>query len=276
MKVTLRRCVVALVSILLVAIGMSGCGSGPTEVVRGVNVGSATRPTEVASVSIADAKVTFYSVTRDGITNIAMSETGSAFAKHNIVAPLLAQKLTTQEIYLALAPQGATAPARLVAAHAEEAANMGRTAEVRKVAVDTAALTEKSLTSCESAIFGQSTPDSGCRWENFNSGYINGGCAADNQPTNWCHYTPNWIIAGACNESTSVTVSLYLAWQYATSPCNGSFNGYDHEDMAPYTYYYWYYETTGSGAFYEVLSTDYDSNCSQQQFDAVQGFENCG
>ena len=133
MQFIVRKCSIAFAGALLVTIAsLGGCGAGTTSSKGELS----STPSEVGSVTAFDATVTFYSVTHSGKTEIGMRETGSAFAKRLLVAPLLAQGLTSQEIYLALAPPGAVAPPELGAAQADEAAAMRRSAELRHAVVD--------------------------------------------------------------------------------------------------------------------------------------------
>ncbi|HLK39825.1 MAG TPA: hypothetical protein VKU41_23875 [Polyangiaceae bacterium] len=226
---------------------------------------------EIDSVSVLDAKVTFYSAIVDGKTDIGMLETGSAFSKHMIVAPLLAQRLTTQEIYLALAAQGATAPPALVAAQADEAAAMGRSAEVRRVTVDTSQFVEKSLAWCENLILGKSAPDgSAYYWSLFSGNTYSNQCGAQYYPTSTgygsCNQTTDWVIMGGCNEG-STTVYIGASEQYGSTCSNGySIGTYN---MAPGYYAYWYWKNTG-GAWYDVGTA---GTCPGANYDMLMGYE---
>ncbi len=258
---------------LLVAGAQGGCSGGS----NGWNQPSST-PMEVGSVSVFDAKVTFYSVTLDGHTDIGMSETGSAFAKRTLVAPLMAQGLTTQEIYLALAPEGAPAPPALVAAQADEAAALNRSADVRHVTVDTTALAEKSLTSCENAIIGTTPPGgAGYYWQLAPYGLGNTGAYTF---TNSCgvelwggcgYYSTDWFIFGGCNEG-STSVDLYAFEEYGRN-CTIHYISGNPTVMPVNYYYYWYWHNPG-GAMYDIETYNPQSGaCSQSsnKYDLVIG-----
>jgi len=281
MRLVVRKCSVAFAGTVLVAIGtLGGCSGGSNSGAQGSHGAGhpSLAPTEVASISAFNAKVTFLSVTLNGKTEIGIMETGSAFAKRALVAPLLAKGLTSQEIYLALAPEGATAPPALVGAHADEAAAMSRSAEVRHVTVDTSALLEKDLASCESAIIGTTPPDgSQYYWANTtNSQYstYNSNCVAYPYNTDGTcdHFTNDWVISGACNESSSVTAYIFL--QEAWNPdqwfnCQSTYTIADDVAMAPYTYYYWYWHNFNDAAY----SLCVGNGAETPAVDIVQGYE---
>jgi hypothetical protein len=265
---------------MLVAIGaLGGCGatSGATDT-EGEPVPSSApsaAPTEVGSVSAFDAKVTFYSVTVNGHTDIGMMETASAFAKGRLVAPLLAQGLTTQEIYLALAPEGATAPPALVAAQADEAVSMRRSAEVRHVTVDSSQLVEKSLTACESTIASSIAPPNG-------AGFFWGIDGARTYTNSYgsqytghnCTYTTDWVILGACNE-TSVSLNISAGAFYGNSCgslfyASGSSNGVP---MGGFQSVAWYFRNLGGAEYF--IGTPASDHVSGTQYDLVVGTEQC-
>jgi hypothetical protein len=226
--------------------------------------------TEIGSVTIADAKVTFYSRTSYSLTSnreteIGMSETGSAYAKRTIVGPLLAQGLTTQEIYLALAGPGAVAPPELVASQAQEAALLRRSADLRHVTVDTSTLVEKSLTSCENAIIGSSAPYSPeYAWALYH-GNTQGGIGASDYP-GYGSCSTDYAIIGICNEGSN-SGYYYAMEYYGSSSCNN----YAYQIAAgtlPVGYYYYYYWQNTGGADYEIQNELSTTN----SYDLVTGY----
>jgi hypothetical protein len=265
---------VAFAGAALVAIGtVGGCSGGPTSVGSGVSSHPSSNPTEVASVTAFDVKVTFYSQTLNGNTDIGMLETGSAFSKNLLVAPLLRQRLTTQEIYLALAPQGAIAPPALVAAQAAEAAAMNRSAEVRHVTVDSSQFVEKSLTSCENAILGTTPPDGSEYVWVLAYGYsFTDVCESFQYPNLGypCSYTTDWIIAGGCNESSTVTIGVGAFEYYGSGTSCANSEGIGSYNMAPGYYAYWYWHNTGGAEYWAYAS---GSNCTTSQYDMLIGYE---
>jgi hypothetical protein len=151
------------------------------------------------------------------------------------VAALFAQELTSQEIYLAFAPDGATAPAALVAAQADEAAAMGRSADLRHATIDRNAVVEKSLAACKSALFVDISSWAGPgSWSAGPSGTFGGGTT-----TRSLTETSNAVVLGACNES-SASVSLSGQgtgkWPGAKNPIV-TFGA----SMGAFQYYLWFW-----------------------------------
>ena len=236
--------------------------SGGTD--TGRDTGAAQRPpgapstsnlTEVATVSAAEVTLTFYSSLVDGKSVIGMRERGSAFATSSPVAELVAQNLTSQEIYLALAPKGANAPQALVEAQVDEAAALDRSPELRQVTIDTAAFVEKDLSACEQKLFSDIPAPNGGHWvpgpsSPFGPSYLDHG-----DPNAWASETvgptAGYVLVGACNES-DVDVTLF-GW------ANGQWPGANNPvtswqaDMGAYQYYNWYWlyywNTSGCGSF---------------------------
>jgi hypothetical protein len=239
--------------------------------------------TEVGSVSAFGATVTFYLLAQDGKTAIGMKETGSAFAKHTVVAPLLAKGLTTQEIYLALAPKGAAVPAALVAAQADEAAQSHRNAEVQLVTVDASQYVEKDLSPCGQEITSSQAPPNtpSLRWplqyawqigsdsphygDDINLTYEYPGLYPV-RPLGDCRHgytTTDWVIFGACYLSGE-PVAITLGDR--TNPsCNyTSFGPAVMVDPNTYTYFFGEW-STGASWWIEADGSTCDYNCSFQE-----------
>jgi hypothetical protein len=192
--------------------------------------------TEVASVSGAGVTLTFFAApAENGKQVIGIRENGSAFAKSSPVAALVAQELTSQEIYLAFAPDGATAPAALVAAQADEAAALGRSADVRHATIDRNAVVEKDLAACKSALFVNISSWGGPgSWSAGPSGTFGGGFTTESLPE-----TARPVVLGACNESSA---DVFLngqgtgKWPGAKNPIV-TFGA----DMGAFQYYLWFW-----------------------------------
>jgi hypothetical protein len=257
-------------------VSLGGCSGGTGSNGDGSGQPS-SGPTEVGSVSVFDAKVTFYSRTLTGNTEIGMLETGSAFAKARLVSPLLDQGLTTQEIYLALAPKGAAAPPALVAAQAFEAARMGRSAEVRHVTVDGSALVEKGLLACESAIFTGTPPPDGSQYHwsvdtSFGGGIVTDCTSLDFPGSSYgvcTNTTTDWVIMGGCNDGSG-TIFIRVIEGYGGA--NGSGNCNDFYEIGSYNmatnyYAYWYWSNSG-GASYDIATTSAGA-CSGLNYDML-------
>jgi hypothetical protein len=257
--------------------------SNPTEnkvgaIAPTIESGPAAQPVEIGRLSVSDTTIVFYSSTLDGHTNIGMRETGSAYAKSAVVAPLMAQKLTTLEIYLALAPPGTSAPPALVEAQAGEAAAMGRSAEVRQVTVDASTLVEKDLTACESTILDRVPPDG----NEFVWDAVFGIRITNNQATEWFYparwicsatqSTAGWVILGTCNEGPD-TEGIWLGYGLYDPNEGGcadySING-NGQDVPPGHYDFYYWQNT-NGVNYEIDTLPEGSGSSV--YDDVIGIE---
>jgi len=112
-------------------IALAGLLSAPAAA-AGQNGGSASaatlRPKVVATVTGAGVTVTFLAESGpDGLQRISLREEGSLDGGASPVAALVAQRYTAQEIYLALAPSGAKAPAALAKVQGAEAAGPAAT-----------------------------------------------------------------------------------------------------------------------------------------------------
>jgi hypothetical protein len=216
-------------AVLFASAALGGCGD------EGSTALGSSQPsnlTEVGSLSAAGVTVTFYSASVNGKSHIGIRENGSAFAKSSPIAALVAQGLTTQEIYLALAPDGAAAPPALVAAQADEAVVLHRSADIRHVTVDKSAVVPKSLAACETRLFSDLAPPYGFRWSAGPSGTFS------NAAYEGLNETTFWVLLGACNEST-VPVDLYgmaeATWYYFV-PIETWI-----ATMGAYQYYNWYW-----------------------------------
>jgi hypothetical protein len=269
MKAIVRTCSGAVVGAFFVAIGsLGGCAVSSDGSSAGGEASStpSSTPTEVASVTAFGAKVTFYSVTMDGKTDIGMGETGSAYASRGLVAPLLSQRLTTLEIYLALATEGATPPPALLAAHADEAVAMGRATEVQHVTIDPSVFVEKNLYTCATAILGTGfTFVSG-----FDQSMSGGRCLINSfiPYSGLCIPTTKWVVFGGCKES----VDLTPMWVNAVENYNNCTNDYQilrGAEIDPGYYHYWYWHNTG-GAVYLLTNEGWVCNGN----DVVMGIQN--
>lgn len=193
------------------------------------------QPAEVASVSGAGVTVKFYSQ-RDanGVPLIYMFEEGSAFAATSPVSALLAQRLTAQEIYLTLAPAGTVAPAELVEAQADEAGKLGRSPELRRIALDGSAVVEKSLATCKTAFYIPNPSwGSNGSWKAGASAAVVSGLAAENIAE-----TQNPVVFGTCSESSTATIAMRGTVKPAWPGGQAVSLSYD---VKPLTYGVWYY-----------------------------------
>jgi hypothetical protein len=285
MNLVARACSFILAGVTLVAAGsLVGCagsydgGNGGTNegnAAAGNNEGNAvdsTRSstlTEVGTLSAFGADVTFYAADHDGRTEIGMREASSAFAKRSVVGTLLNQGLTTQELYLALAPAGAAAPPALVAAQADEAAQMGRSAEVRQVAVDASQFVEKTVAACESHVFGAINPPDPPPFQWALAAGKNVGISGL-QWVNWpaaCGIgTTTWAILGACEDSGNGRIGVN-AWENWGPNCFpqtiGSFN------VPPFGQANWFWRDT-RGANYFVSG---QASGGSINYDLILGIE---
>jgi hypothetical protein len=224
-------------SLLAASIVVTGCEHPPDGAGHPTLEPSAA-PAALASVTTAGVTVSFYSVPGpDEQPLMAMSEEGSAYAKSFVVAPLLAQSLTAQEIYLALAGPGAIPPQEMVDAQAEQAAALGRDAAVRTVTIDRDALVEKDLQACQNFLFsgnlsswvGNSSWVAGPSNANANAGCAQVisfasaspvGIAGCNGDTSTLPLTqgiwPDWNPGGAALQlfTTNINPGWYNAWYW--------------------------------------------------------------
>jgi hypothetical protein len=199
-------------------------------------------PAAVATVTYAGVKVSFYAVSdAAGRPLIGMSEQGSAYAKSFAVAPLIAQSLTAQEIYLALAGPGAVAPQALVDAQADQAAALGRDAAVRAATIHPNPLVEKDLQACQNFVFSGNLSS----WVG-NSSWVAGPSYSSSTCTQALFLQSALPVGiGACNDGTS-------ALTLAQSGAPQSDQGHTFENFVttinPGWYYawYWWYSAPGS------------------------------
>ncbi len=262
-----RGCSTATVAALLLALGgLGGCGSAaggdgrePSPSPGAVRPPSGPGPTEVASITAYDRKVTFYSATlASGETSIGISESGSAYDDRALVNLLLGQKLTSQEIYLALAPEGATAPPALVAAQDQDAAAMGRSAEVQHATVPSEFVQKTwTATQCANTVFtaglnaingGQTSSGNVYTYTNTNLGYV----TVPNNETQ-CVYTTNYAIMGTCNAG-SVGYSYSIDELYGNK-CGSEYVINSGTDVYPGQWYYYYWRNTGGAVYSEEANT---------------------
>jgi hypothetical protein len=199
-------------------------------------------PSPLARVTSAGVKVTFYSVPGPaGRPLIAVSEEGSAYAKNFVVAPLIAQSLTAQEMYLALAGPGAIPPQALVDAQGDQAAALGRDPAVRRVTIDRDALVEKDLQACQNFVFSGDLSS----WVG-NSSWVAGPSYTSSTCTQALDFdSASPVGIGACNDGTS-TLSLaqivFPDWDQGEALQNFI------TTINPGWYYawYWWYSAPGS------------------------------
>jgi hypothetical protein len=254
-----RKRSVATVAALLIALGaVGGCTAasgdgghpspGQAEVAEAL---SGPRPTELASITAYDRKVTFYSRTLpNGQPDFGMSESGSAYDDRPLVATLLRQKLTSQEVYLALAAEGAAAPPALVAAQDQEAAALGRSAEVRHATVPSE-FVQKNWTaqSCANATGFNSTWYQGYIYSYSNTGSVDKWFPSATQ----CQYTKGQITMGTCN-SGSVPYDWYMTELYGNS-CGSEYVIDSLSTVQPGQYYYYYWTNSGGAVYHEFEDT---------------------
>jgi hypothetical protein len=228
---------------------------------------------EVASVSRAGLTLTFLrEAGPDGRPRIQVVERGTISGPASPLPALIGQRLTSQEIYLALAPRGAVAPAALASQQATEAAELGRDAKVRVVQAAAAApvgAIGNSVATCQTHVYADISDFAGVGlWSNksgtaYPSGnqfkYV-GGLSS--------YETTNFVGFGACNESNSpLTVSYAinqrfnnLGWQQSGTVPVGQ-GGY-------VRWWYKYYKTVNGvtrGTSYQVKGS------SNGAFDLVTG-----
>jgi len=224
-------------------------------------------PVEVASISGAGVTLTFYSLPGpNGRPGIGMTERGSAYAKTSPIPGLVAQKLTSQEIYLALAPEGATAPGPLVEAQADQAAMLDRSADLRHVTIDRNAVVEKNLASCESGL-EQPWNQSGS-WHLWSAGLYTQGVETDMRAAGVGVHLP--VMLGACDESIP---ELLLYWN-GEEMWSGGGIWEDEETITPgyYYVYYWQWWVNQNGVAYGVNYTFYsDTQGGSGYFDQITG-----
>jgi hypothetical protein len=247
---------VACAGALFVAVVGAGCSSaGPDHSARGTPRGTKdpSALTEITTVSAAGVSVTFFSAPPvNGHSAIGLFERGSAYAKTSPVAPLVAQRLTAQEIYMALAPDGATAPPELVAAQADQAAMLGRSAEVRHATIDKNAIVEKDLAQCESWTEVDISSWAGSAdWTTLGSGEFGGfGSESINESTpgvfgngaNSGGVTMPVLLAGcnATGSSAGLSGDIYQQWP------NGDTIGFGSDvGQGQYGAWYWVYDVVG-------------------------------
>jgi hypothetical protein len=205
----------------------------------------------VASLTAYDRTINFYSATLpNGETNIGISERGSAYDDLPLVGTLMRGKLTSQEVYLALAPEGATAPPELVAAQDQEAAALGRSAEVQHATVPTE-LTQKNWTaqSCANAIGFGST----FYWATVTS-YSNTTNADLYYPGNGssCQETKGEIWMGTCNAGSN-TYDWYETEYY--NSCQTEYVIDSRSTVQPGQYYYYYWTNSGGAEYHQTEDT---------------------
>jgi hypothetical protein len=219
--------------------------------------------------------VEFYSVPGPtGVAAVGIFERGSAFAATSPTATLIAQSLTSQEIYLALAGPGAVAPRELVDAQATEAAQLGRTPDLRIVPFDrNPPIVNKDLTACRNTLFSadlSSWAGGSSGWFTGPSGYYSNSCST------LLGIDSSYAVGiGGCNEGGGTEMFYQLIqgdWppNYPTLQGFGTYlGGYQ------YGMWYWrYYFYTGGhlyGASYDFGGALGDPNACGP-IDLVSGY----
>jgi len=225
---------------------MAGCGGvnvgergGDADSMGGIPVAEQ----EIATVSAAGVEVTFLAEFEpDHPPTIALREQGSVNATTSPVLQLMAQRLTSLEMYLTLAPGQNQAPLLLRQAHDAEAAALGRDALVRVGSLEASPIVEKDLASkyqaCKTSVLldfdvinsllptpGNSIGGLNGTLDEFTSGshhqFVGG---ASN------YATTNVVGLGVCNGSNDTVKASYaydqrwngLGWQNGTPIALGS------------------------------------------------------
>jgi hypothetical protein len=144
---------------------------------------------------------------------IALFATGSMRGASSPVPALLAQRLTSQEMYLTLAGRGAAAPTALATLQAAEAAELGRPAAVRAGSLPPSAAVPSSVASCQSRLFGDISDWAGVGlWSNkdgvaypsgSNTQYVGGVSSYE---------TRRAVGFAGCNASATKTLTLDYAY----------------------------------------------------------------
>lgn len=225
---------------------------------------------EVASVTRAGMTLSFVrEVGPDGQPRIQLFERGSLRGPASPVPALIAQRLTAQEIYLALAPRGAAAPAALADLQAAEAAGLGRPAALRAARPLPTGAVGNSVATCQNHIYADISDFAGVGLWSKKSGVAypsgaqflyHGGLSS--------YETTNFVGFGACNESNSNLTASYainqrfnnLGWQQSGTFPVGQ-GGYA-------VWWYKYHKTVGGvtrGASYQIKGS------SAGAFDLVTG-----
>jgi hypothetical protein len=250
----------------LLALAAIGLTSGPAAGATGAT-GTAA-PVEIARVTNNGVTVSFLTVGTAGHPEIALAAQGSLRGAVSPVPALLAQRLTSQEMYLTLAGPGAVAPAALAAAQPAEAAELGRAATVHLGQLPAPVITS-SLTSCQSHVYGDISDfagvglwskKSGVTYPSGSQTLYHGGIST--------YETRNFVGFGACNESSSLLTVDYaynqrfnsLGWQQSSSFPAGA-GGW-------YAWYYKWLKTVNGvphGASYRI------HGASSGAFDLVTG-----
>jgi hypothetical protein len=205
---------------LLACAAVTGCaGAEGPEDAPGVDGASSPGATPasartLAELAVAQNKVSFVML-EDGraAPSLGVLERGPAGAKA-WTKDLASQGLTTLEMFLALAPEGAEPPQALVDAHTDEARALGRSdASIRRVTVDVNAPVEKSLTTCWADIAPPPNPNAGWSSRNMNSDTFSSAAGGT-----WDFLggtgrgTVFWNAMTTCNESASVTMQSEFAF----------------------------------------------------------------
>ncbi|MEN3356607.1 MAG: hypothetical protein V7637_589 [Mycobacteriales bacterium] len=164
-------------------------------------------------------------VTGNGVTVVFVSTAGPAgrpeialFARGSLRGPvspvpaLLAQRLTSQEMYLTLAGRGAVAPAALAGLQAAEATELGRDATVRAGVLPPAAATN-SVTSCQSRLFGDISDWAGVGlWSNKGGVAYPSGSQVQYVGGISTYETRNAVGFAGCNASANQNLTLDYAY----------------------------------------------------------------
>jgi hypothetical protein len=190
------------------ALGSAALASPP---LNGGAVGPTMHPETIATVSGAGVTVSFLALPgRDGQPLIALQEQGSARSAGSPVPALITQRLTSQEIYLALAPAGATAPAELSRLQTAEAAQLGRDAAVRTVRATAPAITPQTVQSCGAGLAPWNTHGA---WVTGGASYPSGTSGTQSQYVGGSSgfETTSPVAFAACNTSSTANLTVSYA-----------------------------------------------------------------
>ena len=224
------------------ALCIAGCASpiDPSQAAEVSATAESIDQAQIAEVSAAGVTVTFYSEpSAEGAPVISLREHGSAYAQTSPLPALIAQGLTSYEIYLALASDGSTPPSELLAAHDAEAIALHREPAVRHVTIDRNPLVEKDLVACSNKMFADISSWGGKgEWTHQSSSSFAGGLHDRAVGGSLSVVTSVPVVLGVCNESSSDTLhTTYAYWQ----SWNQTWFQSPSYELYPGGYYVWYY-----------------------------------
>ena len=193
---------------------------------------------------------------------LGITEMGSAYDDRPLVGTLLkAQKLTSQEIYLALAPAGATAPPALVAVQAQEAAAIGRSSDAVLHVTVPSELTQKNWTSLAQCASTIAAAEGGDNLSWYSGGHYT--ATPSSGPELWypsatqCVYTKGQMSMALCN-SGSNDIDWYMEELYGNN-CGSNYQTASKVALPP-GWYVWAYWTNSGGADYYEAAYGYNDS----------------